>query len=98
LQAQTKSKLLENGKMCKDKWNSIHDDYKKISNYQKDTRNNTSYWDLLAKNQHQHHLPWQFNEDCYNAFKTLQGERNVNAPLPCEKLVAIGNGMYSQTS
>ncbi len=57
LQAQTKSKLLENGKMCKDKWNSIHDDYKKISNYQKDTRNNTSYWDLLAKNQHQHHLP-----------------------------------------
>ncbi len=31
LQAKTRSILRRNGMMCKDKWNSIHGDYKKIT-------------------------------------------------------------------
>lgn len=43
LQVKIKSNLSINGNMCKDKWNSIHNNYKKIYNYHKGTGNNTSY-------------------------------------------------------
>jgi hypothetical protein len=43
LQAITHSKTPRIGKMCKDKWNYIHGDYKRISNYHTSIGNNTSY-------------------------------------------------------
>ncbi len=69
LQVRTKSKTPRNGKMYKDKWNSINGDYKKIFNYHKGTGHNTSYWDLSLEDQDKFHLPRQFNENCYNTIE-----------------------------
>jgi hypothetical protein len=43
LQAITHSKIPRIGKMCKNKWNYIHGDYKRISDYHTSIGNNTSY-------------------------------------------------------
>ncbi len=37
-----------------------------------------------------HHLPWQFNEDCYKAIEVFEGERNV------KDLQALGDLVYNQ--
>jgi hypothetical protein len=67
---RTKSKIvLRNGKICKDKWNSINGDYKNISNYHKSMGHNTSYWDLSLEDWDKFHLSEQLNEDCYNAIE-----------------------------
>jgi hypothetical protein len=49
LQATTKSKSLHNGKMCKNKWPCVYNDYKRICDYHKGIGHNTSYWDLTTK-------------------------------------------------
>jgi hypothetical protein len=56
------------GKQCKNKWNCVNDDYKKIHDYHKSTINNVSYQDLTLGKWHKVHLPRQFIEKCYNAF------------------------------
>jgi superoxide dismutase len=47
LQKATQSKFPKTGVMCKDKWNSLNFDFKKLSYYQKGTGNHTYFWDLL---------------------------------------------------
>lgn len=59
-------KTPRNNKMCKDKWNYINEDYKRILDYHKGTRHNASYWDLIIEECDRFHLPKQYNEDCYN--------------------------------
>jgi hypothetical protein len=70
-QARTRSKISRNGKMCKDKWNSINSDYKKNSNYHKGMGHNTSYWDPSLEDQDKFHLLKQFNKDCYNTIEVF---------------------------
>jgi hypothetical protein len=82
--------------MCKDKWNSIHGDYKKNSYHHKGMWHNTCYWDLIAKEWDKHHPPWQFNEDCYKAIEVFQGEQNVHVPPNVRDLQAPSDGDYSQ--
>jgi hypothetical protein len=43
LQATTNSKTPHNGKMCKDKWNCLNGNFKRIYDYHKGNGNNTSY-------------------------------------------------------
>jgi hypothetical protein len=43
LYSMTHFKIPWIGKQCKDKWNCVNGDYKKIYDYDKSTRNNISY-------------------------------------------------------
>jgi hypothetical protein len=38
-----------NGKMCKDKWNVLNFDYKKLVDCHKGTRHHASFWDLTME-------------------------------------------------
>ncbi len=91
---KTKSKTTRNGKMCKDKWNSINGDYKKIFDCHKGMGHNTSYWDLSLEDWDKFHLPKQFNENCYNTIKVFQGEKNINDLLHMKDLNALGDGVF----
>ncbi len=46
-----------NGTMCKDKWNGINLDFKKLSNYHKGTKHHTLYWELTTDKHDNYHLP-----------------------------------------
>lgn len=48
--------MMQNGGMCKDKWNKLNLDYKKISNYHKGTSRNISFWDLTIDKLDKFHL------------------------------------------
>jgi hypothetical protein len=81
LQIVTRSKIACNNKRCKDKWNCLNNDYKKIVNYHKGTYHNTSNWEMSVENNKMFHLSMLFNEECYNAIKFFQGKRNVNTSM-----------------
>ncbi len=49
LQKITKRKLLCNGKMCKDKWNGLHSNYKKVIDYHAWTSHHIPFWDLIIE-------------------------------------------------
>jgi hypothetical protein len=49
LQETTKSESPCNGRMCKDKWTCVNDDYTRISNCHKGTGHNISYLDSTIK-------------------------------------------------
>lgn len=77
----THSKTPRINEMCKDKWNYINGNYKKIFDYHKGIGRNTSYWDLTMEKQNILHFSKHFNEDCYIAIDVLQGGKNINAPI-----------------
>jgi hypothetical protein len=56
LQKFIKNKLSKNKNMCKDKWNGINSNFKKLSNYHKGTRHHTSYWKLIIDKCDKYHL------------------------------------------
>jgi hypothetical protein len=58
--------------------------------YHKGTWHNTCYWDLIVEVWDKHHVPWQYNEDCYKAIEVFEGERNV------KDLQALGDVVYNQ--
>ncbi len=78
-------------KMCKDKWNYIHGDYKRILDYHTSIGNNTSHWDLTFKEWDIFHLPKQYNENYYNAIEAFQGEKGINVPIHVKDLQAEGD-------
>ncbi len=49
LQAIRHFKTPRINKMCKNKWNCIHGDYKQRSDYHKGIKNNTLYWDFTLE-------------------------------------------------
>ncbi len=57
LQTITHSKILEIGKMCKDKWNYINGSYNKILDYYKGIGHNISYQDFAMEEWDKFHLP-----------------------------------------
>jgi hypothetical protein len=81
LQKLTTSRIAHIGKMCKNKWNGLNSDFKKISDYHTWTCHHTSLWELTMEECNKHHLPRQFNKEFYDAIESFQGERVVNKPL-----------------
>jgi hypothetical protein len=65
--------------MCKDEWNSLNFDFKKLSYYHKGTSNHTYFWDLLFADKEHFHLPCQLNKKYYEAIEAFMGRRQ--APL-----------------
>jgi hypothetical protein len=47
-------------------------------------------WDLIVEVWDKHHVPWQYNEDCYKAIEVFEGEWNV------KDLQALGDVVYNQ--
>jgi superoxide dismutase len=69
--------LLNNRKMCKDKWNGFNSDYKKLSNYHKGTRNHTSFWEMTTKKCDKHYLSCQFNKKINETILSFMGRRSL---------------------
>ncbi len=76
LQNMTYSKTLETEEMCKDKWNYINKEQKKISNSHKVARHNTLYWAMNLKDCEKYHLPKYLNEEFHDAIEAFHEERN----------------------
>jgi hypothetical protein len=63
LQKKINSKFPRNGTMCKNKWNTLNFDYKKITNYHKWNGIYMCFWDLiLCEEKKKFHLLHQFNK------------------------------------
>lgn len=77
----TKSKVMRNQKMCKDKWNGLNGDYRKVADYGKSTENHTSFWDLNNEDKDKFGLPGVFHSNFFDAIEAFQGERIINMPL-----------------
>jgi hypothetical protein len=99
LQVITSSKTSCNGKMCKDEWNFLNDNYKRILDYYEGTSHNTSYWEmnLKEKEKDKFHPLRQSNEECYNVIGAFQRQRNVNTPMHVWDLQGLGDGIYVQS-
>jgi hypothetical protein len=65
------SRIVRIGKMCKDKWNMLNFDFKKILNYHTQIGHHTSFWDLIMEKHDKHHLPRQFNKEFYNVIESI---------------------------
>jgi len=52
----TQKQMPRNGTMCKDKWNGINSDFKKLSDYHKGTEHHTLYWELSTDKCDNYHL------------------------------------------
>ncbi len=94
LQNITKLKVLCNGKMCKDKWNGLNSNYKKIVDYHAGTSHHIPLWDLKIKNNNRHHFPRQFNWEFYNVIQAFQGERLINTPRHVRDIHAKRDTIY----
>lgn len=46
LEQKTQKKFARDGTMCKDKWNSLNSNNKKLIDYHKGIENHTYFWDL----------------------------------------------------
>ncbi len=89
LQKMVQSKVPRNNKMCKDKWNQLNFNYKKLSNYHQGIGHHTSFQELFKQECDQCHLPWAFSRKAYEAF---QGECIINAHVHVRDLQAKGDG------
>jgi hypothetical protein len=43
--------------MCKDKWNGLNSNYKRVSNFHLSIGHHTPLWDLIVEEHEKHHLP-----------------------------------------
>ncbi len=77
--------------MCKDKWNSLNSDFKKLINYHKGTRNHTCFWDLTFEEKEHFHLPCQYTWEHYELIEVFRGENNINVPLYIKDVNVEGN-------
>jgi len=80
--------------MCKDKWNVFNFDYKKLANYHKGIENHTIFLELSFEEKERFHLPFHFNQECYNAIEAFQGETVINVPFHMWNVNVKGNGVY----
>jgi hypothetical protein len=56
LQKIVHMRVPRNGKMCKDKWNVLNFDYKKLVHNHKGTKHLPSLWDLTMEKWEKYHL------------------------------------------
>jgi hypothetical protein len=94
LQKIIQFKVPRNKKMCKDKWNGLNYDYKKLLDYHKGIGHHNSFLDLFTKERNQQHLLQAFNKECYETIETFQGERIINALVYVQDLQAKGDANY----
>jgi hypothetical protein len=80
--------------MCKDKWNSMNSNFKKLVDYCKGMGNHTCFWDLKYEKKECYHLPCQYPREYYELIEVFQGENNVNVPLHTMDVNVEGNNMY----
>jgi hypothetical protein len=64
-----------NNKMCKNKWNDLNFDYKKITYYQKGIGHISSLWELNNNEQDKHHLLKKFNWEYYGAIEPFKEKK-----------------------
>ncbi len=50
-------KFFHNGKMCKNQWNGLNSNYKRVSNFHLSIGHHTPLWDLVMEKHEKHHLP-----------------------------------------
>jgi hypothetical protein len=84
----------QNSKTCKDKWNGLHLDYKKITDYHKGTDHNIFYWELVVDECDKLHLPRQIDYEFYEVIDVFQGEKSVNKPIHVKDLQVDENVNY----
>jgi hypothetical protein len=72
LQVHIHVRVPKNGKMCKDKWNRLNYNHKKLD-YHKGIGNHFFFWEMIAKEHDKHHLPHQFNKYFFDAIETFEG-------------------------
>jgi hypothetical protein len=87
-------KVPRNKKMCKDKWNGLNYDYKKLLDYHKGIGHHNSFLDLFTKERNQQRLLRAFNKECYETIETFQGECIINALIHVQDLQAKGDANY----
>jgi hypothetical protein len=93
LQKRTKIKNPRSGTMCKDNWNVLNFNYKKLADYHKGTGNHTSFWELSFEKKERFHLPFHFNQKFYNAIEAFQGEKAIYVPFHMRDVNVKGNGV-----
>jgi hypothetical protein len=74
LQKITKLKVPCNGKMCKNKWNGLNSNYKKVT---EGTSHHIPIWGLTIKKCDHHYLPRQINREFYDIIQAFHGERLI---------------------
>ncbi len=72
--------------MCKQKWNGLNYDYKKLLDYHKGIGYHNFFLNLFKKEHNQQHLLHAFNKECYETIETFQGERIINALVHVQDL------------
>ncbi len=71
LQKSIQSKMPRNRKMCKEKWNGLDYDYKKLLDYHRGIGHHNSFLDLFTKKRNQQHFLQAFNKECYETIETF---------------------------
>ncbi len=94
LQKKTKIKNPRSETMCKDNWNVLNFDYKKLADYHKGTGNHTNFYELSFQEKERFHSTLHFNQECYNAIESFQGEKVINVPFHMRNVNVKGNGVY----
>ncbi len=89
-------KIICNKIICKDKYNSLNFDYKKVLDYQVGTNHHTSLWVLFIKNCNQHHFLRQL--EFYNAIQPFQKKETINTLGYVIDGQAKGNAIYMPPS
>lgn len=98
LQKRAKVKNPRNDVMCKDKWNSLNSNFKKLIDYHKGTSNHTCFWDLKYQKNECYYLLHQYTRGYYEFIEVFQGEKNVNALLHTKDVNAEGDDMYKPST
>ncbi len=80
--------------MCKNKWNSLNSNYKKLIDYHKGIRNHTYFWDLSFNKKVNFHLPCQFNKKLQELIEAFQGEMSVTMPLHVRDVNVENDGLH----
>jgi hypothetical protein len=75
-----------NGKMCKDKWNVLNFDYKKLVHYHKRIRHLPPLWDLTMEEWEKYHLLCHFNKKSSETINAFQGKIIINTLIHVQDL------------
>ncbi|GLJ24755.1 hypothetical protein SUGI_0473210 [Cryptomeria japonica] len=80
LQCQ-KSGLRRNGTQCRDRWEHIIPDYKKIRDYERNTPpGHMSFWNMMAKERMDKKLPTNYSKEIYEAIENYFGQNQSGSP------------------
>ncbi len=87
-------RILQNGKMCKDKGNELNSYYKKLLDYHKGISHHMSLWEMILEEWDRYHLPRESNKEFYEAIKAFQSKWIINVLIRMKDLQAEGDGNF----